>query len=90
MSDDNVKRFYEFICREKSLQSQLIDAGSVASFIDVAIGLGKKHGYIFSKEEMSKTMNGIPNAKVFKDIDFDDPWAKKILEIGWVPLGYTR
>ena len=90
MSIEAVKDFYKATFDNAALQEDLIDLTDIDDFIKNAVEVGKKHGYIFTYNEMKSTMDGYGQSDTFKDVDFESEWVSKIVEMGWVPLGYSR
>ena len=90
MSVEAVKEFYEFSLHEKSIQDQLIKTTTIDDFISLSVKLGNQFGYVFSENDMSSTMSGLGESQAFSDLDFGSPWINKIMEIGWVPMGYSK
>ncbi len=90
MSVDAVKNFYKYTLINELGQDQLVDANSIDEFINLSVMLGNELGYSFSEEEMRSTMNGLGESKAFSDLDFGSKWINKVMEVGWVPLGYSK
>lgn len=90
MSVMQVKEFYDFTFQDESIQRQLIETTTIDEFVAMAVKLGKENGYIFSKEDLTSTLSGFDQTKIFDDVNFGNEWIKKIMQIGWVPAGYTR
>ena len=90
MSVDAIKVFYEHTLNDESVQNQLIETNSIDDFINLSVKLGGELGYSFSEEEMRSTMSGLGESKAFSNLDFGSKWINKVMEVGWVPLGYSK
>ncbi|MBL4759494.1 MAG: Nif11-like leader peptide family natural product precursor [Mariprofundaceae bacterium] len=90
MSLEAIKEFYQFTFSDLSIQSQLTNTEGTENFVDMAVKLGRKYRYDFSKDEMYSTMSGLGETDAFNGVCFDNDWVKKIMEVGWVPMGYSR
>lgn len=90
MSIDAVKKFYEFTLDNEYVQNQLIETNNIDEFINLSVQLGREFDHIFSEQEMKSTMNGLGESKAFSDVDFGSKWINKVMEVGWVPLGYSK
>ena len=90
MSIDAIKEFYNYTFEDKSIQRALIDTKTTDEFVDRAIELAANYGYSFTKNEFVKTMDGFGINTSFSEVHFDNEWIKKVMQVGWVPLGYTR
>ena len=88
MSTENIKDFYNFTFENESVKEKLIAANDLDDFIRLAVTIGEEYGFSFTMDEMISTMDGMVSGGTFEDID--DEWIRKIMKIGWVPLGYTR
>lgn len=90
MSIEEIKEFYNFTFSDDSVQRDLINTRTVDEFVDLALKLGSDRGYYFTKDEFISTMDGFGFNRSFSEICFDNKWIEKIMQVGWVPLGYTR
>jgi len=90
MSIEAVKEFYKATFDDKTLQATLIELTDIEDFIKTAAVVGRESGYIFTINEMKSTMDGYGPSDTFKDVEFESKWVRKIMEMGWVPLGYSR
>ena len=90
MSIKQVKEFYDFTFQNEEVQRELIKTKTLDEFVTCAIKLGQESGYSFSYEEFMSTMNKLGETSIFDDVAFENEWIKKIMQIGWVPKGYTR
>ena len=90
MSIDNVQKFYNYTFNNEQVQNALMHTKTFEEFVALALELGNMHGYSFTKNELLSTMDGFGCSSSFEDVEWGDKWVKKIMEIGWVPLGYTR
>jgi hypothetical protein len=90
MSVDAIKIFYEHTLNNESVQSQLIKTNGTDEFINLSVKLGGELGHAFSEEEMRSTMSGLAESKASSDLDFGSKWINKVMEVGWVPLGYSK
>jgi predicted ribosomally synthesized peptide with nif11-like leader len=90
MSIEAIQEFYKATFTDETLQKRLIVLTELEDFIETAVIVGKENGYEFTINEMHSTMDGYGPSDTFKDEEFESKWVEKILEIGWVPLGYSR
>jgi hypothetical protein len=89
MSTDELQKFYRSTFDDLLIQKKLIATKGRVEFINTAIEIGKNRGFNFSVEEMQQTMDEFgENRSVNESIE--DPWIRKIMDIGWVPVGYSR
>ena len=90
MSITQIQEFYNFTFQNVDVQHELMKTSTLEEFVSCAIRLGQKYGYRFSYEEFMSTMNDLGQTSIFNDVDFDNDWIKKLMRVGWVPMGYTR
>jgi len=90
MSIEAVKEFYKATFDDKTLQAKLIELTDFDDFFETAVTVGRESGYIFSTNEMKSTMDGYGPSDTFKEVEIESEWVRKIMEMGWVPLGYSR
>jgi predicted ribosomally synthesized peptide with nif11-like leader len=90
MSIEAVKKFYKATFDDKTLQEALIEPTDIEDFIETAVVVGRENGYEFNVNEMQSTMDGFGLSETYKDEEFESKWVQKIMEMGWVPLGYSR
>ena len=89
MSTENLQKFYHSTFEDLTIQKSLIDTKGRGEFIDAAVAIGRSRGYKFSVDEMQKTMDGFAESRSVHE-SIEDAWVRKILSIGWAPVGYSR
>ena len=89
MSTEDIQKFYRSTFDDLSIQEKLIATNGRVEFIDVAVEIGSNQGFNFSIAEMQQTMDEFGEARSVHE-SMEDPWVRKIMGIGWVPIGYTR
>ena len=90
MTIEAVKEFYKATFEDETLQNKLLEPTDIVDFIETAVEIGRENGYEFTMNEMQSTMDGYGPSKSFEGIEMESKWIKKIIEMGWVPLGYSR
>ena len=90
MTIEAVKKFYKATFEDETLQKKLLEPTDIENFVETAVEVGRENGYEFTKDEMQSTMDGYGRSKSFEGIEMESEWIKKIMEMGWVPLGYSR
>jgi len=90
MTIEAVKEFYKATFEDETLQKKLSELTDIDDFIKIAVEVGRENGYEFTMNEMQSTMDGYGPSKSFEGIEMESEWIKKIMEMGWVPLGYSR
>ena len=90
MTIEAVKEFYKATFEDDTLQKKLLGLTNVEIFMKVAVEVGRENGYEFTMDEMQSTMDGFGPSKSFEGIEMESEWVKKIMEMGWVPLGYSK
>ena len=90
MSVEAVKEFYKATFDDKTLQAKLVELTDLENFIETAVEVARESGYVFTTNEMKSTMDGYGASNTFKDVEFESKWVRKIMEMGWVPLGSSR
>jgi hypothetical protein len=90
MTIEAVKEFYTATFEDETLQKKLLEPSDVEDFIKTAVEVGRENGYEFDFNEMQSTMDGYGPSKSFEGIEMESEWIRKIMEMGWVPLGYSR
>jgi Nif11 domain len=88
MSIDQLQKFYKFTFDDADIQNRLIGAQSIEEFVLLAVDIGRENGYEFSQADMMNTMDGLGISGSFDEVE--NLWQRKILQIGWAPLGYSR
>ena len=89
MSTEDIQKFYRSTFDDISIQERLMATKGRVDFIDVAIEIGSTQGLRFSVSEMQETMDEFDEDRSVHE-SIDDPWVRKIMGIGWVPIGYSR
>ena len=90
MSLAQIQEFYNFTFRNERVQEELIETSTIDEFVSSAIKLGRENGFSFTREEFISTMSGLGQTSIFDSNDFDNDWIRKVMQMGWVPLGYSR
>ena len=89
MSAEDIQKFYRSTFDDVSIQDNLIATKDRVEFINVAVEIGKNRGFSFSVAEMQQTMDEFSEDRTVHE-SIEDPWVRKIMGIGWVPIGYSR
>ena len=89
MSTEDIQKFYRSTFDDFSIQEKLIATKGRVEFINVAVELGSERGFNFSVAEMQQTMDEFSEDRSVHE-SIEDPWVRKIMGIGWVPIGYSR
>ena len=86
---EDLQKFYRSTFDDLSIQEKLIATKGRAGFINVAVEIGSDRGFKFSVAEMRQTMDEFGGDRLVHE-SIEDPWIRKIMSIGWVPIGYSR
>jgi predicted Co/Zn/Cd cation transporter (cation efflux family) len=89
MSTEDIQKFYRSTFDDLSIQEKLMATKGRVEFINVAIEIGNNQDLRFSVAEMQEIMDEFDEDRSVHE-SIEDPWVRKIMSIGWVPLGYTR
>ena len=85
--------FYKYTFLNIDIQKQLTDCLSKKQFVELAVRLGQEYGYKFKVDEMMEsvspfTLERLPEFDTTGWEGFE--WEKKLTDVGWSPLGYSR
>lgn len=85
--NESLKVWFKSIFENQSIQNELIACETKSEFIERAMELAQLNGYIFPIEALNETFCEFER---FDTPDEEDLWIRKLLEMGWTPLGYSR
>jgi hypothetical protein len=91
--NDDLKRWYHHVFEDQNIQDDLLECNSRSDFSDKLMELSQKNGYKFSREILSETFRKQGSSWSDEELEengVEDKWARKIMIMGWVPIGYSR
>lgn len=90
---ESLKKWYHYIFDNVIIQDVLIPINDRSSFIDEMITLSSENGFDFTRDALGETFSEIPSGwseAELIDMGVDDKWARKLMVMGWAPIGYSR
>ena len=84
---EDLKNWFLFILENQVIKDELMKCTTRETFADRIFELAKKNHYLFTRDQLDETFDPFEKQEM---PHIEDPWIRKLLEMGWSPLGYSR